>query len=192
MHLSEPVWTLNPDSLQNNCPFSVSLTLNNYPSGGADYTVQGPAIENLAASSSKEIIAPTRWNGDRIRKGSVLNVRVDLRLHKNRRSEVLLHPVLSSESNSKAFLSDYVSNIQGFSGVCPPYAMPFFVLRFYLQAQKVIPGSGCSVVEYTSAKCPCDQAYRPEDTSGTCGGTGPVHQAARVCGALAYTVVYCP
>ncbi|KAJ6554706.1 hypothetical protein B0H19DRAFT_1263019 [Mycena capillaripes] len=32
-------------------------------------------------------------------------------------------------------------------------------------------------------------AYRPGDTSGTCGGTGPVDQATRVSGSSGYTVV---
>ncbi|KAJ7454575.1 hypothetical protein B0H11DRAFT_2043877 [Mycena galericulata] len=71
---------------------------------------------------------------------------------------------------------DYdISNIQGFS-----------------VAQQIIPDSGCSTVTCTSENCPCDQAYRPGDTSGTCGGTGPVDQATRVCGSSGYTVVYCP
>ncbi|KAJ6590783.1 hypothetical protein B0H10DRAFT_2092061 [Mycena sp. CBHHK59/15] len=62
----------------------------------------------------------------------------------------------------------------------------------YSVPQQIIPDSGCSVVTCTSAGCPCDQAYRPGDTSGTCGGTGPVDQATRVCGSSGYTVVYCP
>ncbi|KAJ6579286.1 hypothetical protein B0H10DRAFT_2198778 [Mycena sp. CBHHK59/15] len=70
--------------------------------------------------------------------------------------------------------TDYdISNIQG-------YSVP----------QQIIPDSGCSVVTCTSAGCPCDQAYRPGDTSGTCGGTGPVDQATRVCGSSGYTVVF--
>ncbi|KAJ7717412.1 hypothetical protein B0H14DRAFT_3521991 [Mycena olivaceomarginata] len=32
-------------------------------------------------------------------------------------------------------------------------------------------------------------AYRPGDTSGTCGGTGPKDQATRVSGASGFTVV---
>ncbi|KAB5588060.1 hypothetical protein CTheo_8496 [Ceratobasidium theobromae] len=35
-------------------------------------------------------------------------------------------------------------------------------------------------------------AYRPGDMSGSCGGTGPVDQAVRACGAADFTVVYCP
>ncbi|KAJ7872554.1 hypothetical protein B0H13DRAFT_2349428 [Mycena leptocephala] len=67
---------------------------------------------------------------------------------------------------------DYnISNIQGFS-----------------VAQQIIPNSG-AVVTCTSATCPCDQAYRPGDTSGTCGGTGPVDQATRVGASGGYTVV---
>ncbi|KAJ7731546.1 hypothetical protein B0H16DRAFT_1469111 [Mycena metata] len=69
--------------------------------------------------------------------------------------------------------TDYdISNIQGFS-------VP----------QQIIPDGGAGVVTCTSANCPCNQAYRPGDTSGTCGGTGPVDQAPRVSGSSGYTVV---
>ncbi|KAJ7684068.1 hypothetical protein B0H14DRAFT_3534839 [Mycena olivaceomarginata] len=67
---------------------------------------------------------------------------------------------------------DYdISNIQGFS-------VP----------QKIIPDSG-TVLTCTSAGCPCNEAYRPGDTSGTCGGTGPKDRATRVSGASGFTVV---
>ncbi|ELU45405.1 hypothetical protein AG1IA_00545 [Rhizoctonia solani AG-1 IA] len=39
---------------------------------------------------------------------------------------------------------------------------------------------------------PTWQAYRPGDTSGTCGGTGPVDQAVRACGSNDFTITYCP
>ncbi|KAJ7494231.1 hypothetical protein B0H11DRAFT_2392399 [Mycena galericulata] len=68
---------------------------------------------------------------------------------------------------------DYdISNIQGFS-----------------VAQQIIPDSGCDTVTCTSVDCPCNEAYRPGDTSGTCGGTGPLDQATRTCGSSGYTVV---
>ncbi|KAJ7794957.1 hypothetical protein B0H14DRAFT_3496487 [Mycena olivaceomarginata] len=67
---------------------------------------------------------------------------------------------------------DYdISNIQGFS-------VP----------QKIIPDSG-TVLTCTSAGCPCNEAYCPGDTSGTCGGTGPKDRATRVSGASGFTVV---
>ncbi|KAF8179533.1 hypothetical protein K438DRAFT_1977241 [Mycena galopus ATCC 62051] len=69
--------------------------------------------------------------------------------------------------------SDYgISNIQGFS-----------------VAQKIIPGVSGATVTCTSKDCPCNEAYRPGDTSGTCGGTGPVDQATRVGASSDYTVV---
>ncbi|KAF8189153.1 hypothetical protein K438DRAFT_1971799 [Mycena galopus ATCC 62051] len=65
--------------------------------------------------------------------------------------------------------TDYdISNIQGFS-----------------VAQSIIPDSGITVT-CTSVDCACDQAYRPGDTSGTCGGTGPVDQATRVSSSPGY------
>ncbi|KAJ7476631.1 hypothetical protein FB451DRAFT_1460902 [Mycena latifolia] len=144
-------------TLRNNCPFKVSLTLSNFPPGGADYT--GGVSKTLLAFG-KAPCSMTEWTFDSAKIGG---------------------------------RNDYdISNIQGFSVVCASYAMSFFILWFDVQAQKIVPGNGCSVVKCSSAKCPCDQAYRPGDTSGTCGGTGPVDQATRVCGASAYTVVYCP
>ncbi|KAJ7291826.1 hypothetical protein C8J57DRAFT_1274028 [Mycena rebaudengoi] len=72
-----------------------------------------------------------------------------------------------------------ISNIQGFS-----------------VAQQIIPDGGCSTVTCTKVNCPCNQAYRPNDISGTCGGTGPVDQARRFCAcgdsAIGFTVIYCP
>ncbi|KAF7342510.1 COP8 protein [Mycena venus] len=70
---------------------------------------------------------------------------------------------------------DYdISNIQGFS-----------------IAQRIIPDKG-ETLTCEKAKCPCKQAYRPGDTSGTCGGTGPVDQATRESAGSGFTVVYCP
>ncbi|KAF8179543.1 hypothetical protein K438DRAFT_2021598 [Mycena galopus ATCC 62051] len=69
--------------------------------------------------------------------------------------------------------TDYdISNIQGFS-----------------VAQQIIPGVSGATVTCTSEDCPCNEAYRPGDTSGTCGGTGPVDQATRVGASSDYTVV---
>ncbi|KAG9103370.1 hypothetical protein FRC06_011249 [Ceratobasidium sp. 370] len=52
--------------------------------------------------------------------------------------------------------------------------------------------TSCGSVTCTSATCPCNQAYRPGDTSGTCGGTGPVDQAVRACANPNFTITYCP
>ncbi|KAG8770386.1 hypothetical protein FRC12_004294, partial [Ceratobasidium sp. 428] len=63
-------------------------------------------------------------------------------------------------------------------------------IQAYSVAQAV--SSSCGSVTCTSAGCPCNQAYRPGDTSGTCGGTGPVDQAVRACGGGDFTITYCP
>ncbi|KAG8790377.1 hypothetical protein FRC12_012016, partial [Ceratobasidium sp. 428] len=63
-------------------------------------------------------------------------------------------------------------------------------IQAYSVAQSV--SSSCGSVTCTSAGCPCNQAYRPGDTSGTCGGTGPVDQAVRACGGSDFTITYCP
>ncbi|KAJ7603686.1 hypothetical protein DFH06DRAFT_1151672 [Mycena polygramma] len=44
--------------LQNNCNFGVGMTLSNFPHNGVDYT--GPAIPDIPAHSSHDIIVPTR------------------------------------------------------------------------------------------------------------------------------------
>jgi len=61
--------------------------------------------------------------------------------------------------------------------------------------QSVSVGIGnCGSTTCTSGDCPCNQAYRRGDYSGTCGGSGPVDQAVRACGAgeVPITVTFCP
>ncbi|KAJ6550267.1 hypothetical protein B0H19DRAFT_1074130 [Mycena capillaripes] len=150
-------------TLRNNCAFAVGMTLSNFPHSGVDYT--GPPIPDIPAFSSQDVTVPTGWNG-----------------------RICDHPPNSvsfgqagcsmTEWNFDAVniggQTDYdISNIQGFS-----------------VAQKIIPDDGCAVVACTGVDCACDQAYRPGDISGTCGGTGPVDQATRTCGSPGYTVVF--
>ncbi|KAJ7478204.1 hypothetical protein FB451DRAFT_1241615 [Mycena latifolia] len=161
-------------TLRNNCAFGVGLTLSNFPHDGVDYT--GPAIGDIPAHSSKDITVPTRWNGricDRPpNSGCENDCFGGIAVGKAPCSMT----EWTFDSANIGGQNDYdISNIQGFS-----------------VAQQIIPDSGCSVVTCTSANCPCNEAYRPGDTSGTCGGTGPVDQATRVCGVSGYTVVYCP
>ncbi|KAJ7626090.1 hypothetical protein FB45DRAFT_1030396 [Roridomyces roridus] len=161
-------------TLRNNCGFAVGMTVSSFPHSGVDYT--GPAIPDIPAGGSYNLVVPTGWNG-----------------------RICDHPPNSGCQNDcfggiafgEAGCSmtewnfdatniggntDYdISNIQGFS-------VP----------QKIIPPSGCDAVTCTSVDCPCNEAYRPGDTSGTCGGTGPLDQATRVCASGDYTVVYCP
>ncbi|KAJ7611998.1 hypothetical protein DFH06DRAFT_1243853 [Mycena polygramma] len=161
-------------TLRNNCAFAVGMTISSFPHNGVDYT--GAPIPDIPAFSSHDVIVPSGWNG-----------------------RICDHPPNSGcqndcfggiafgeagcsmtewtfDSSNIGGNNDYdISNIQGFS-----------------VAQRIIPDSGCDTVTCTDVNCPCNQAYRPGDTSGTCGGTGPVDQASRVCGSSGYTVVYCP
>ena len=170
--------TANADhriTLKNNCPWGVGLTLSNFPHAGVDYT--GPPIGDIAAGTSKVITVPTRWNGricDRPPNSGCENDCFGGIAFGKPGCSMTEWTFDSPNINGQ---TDYdISNIQG-------YSVP----------QQIIPdGSGCSIVTCTSVNCPCNQAYRPNDTSGTCGGTGPVDQASRVCGSSGYTVVYCP
>ncbi|KAJ7105701.1 hypothetical protein C8R44DRAFT_987638 [Mycena epipterygia] len=161
-------------TLRNNCAWGVGLTLSNFPHSGVDYT--GPAIGDIGAFTSKDITVPTGWNGricDRPPGSGCENDCFGGIAFGEASCSMTEWTFDSANINGN---NDYdISNIQGYS-----------------VAQRIIPDSGCSTVTCTSATCPCDQAYRPGDTSGTCGGTGPVDQASRVCGSSGYTVVYCP
>ncbi|KAJ7866236.1 hypothetical protein B0H14DRAFT_3133222 [Mycena olivaceomarginata] len=165
-------------TLRNNCNFAVGMTLSNFPHNGVDYT--GPAIPDIPAKSSHDITVPVRWNG----KSLVTPMWINDCFGGIAFGEAACSMTeWTFDSANIGGQTDYdISNIQGFS-----------------VAQQIIPDSG-AVVTCTSAGCPCDQAYRPGDTSGTCGGTGPVDQATRVSGSSGYTVVviyaavysYCP
>ncbi|KAJ6608374.1 hypothetical protein B0H10DRAFT_2068046 [Mycena sp. CBHHK59/15] len=162
-------------TLRNNCAFGVGMTLSNFPHDGVDYT--GPAIPDIAAFSSTSITVPTGFMASRWRLLTFLG-----RICDRPPGSVAFGEAPCSmtewtfDSPNIGGQTDYdISNIQGFS-------VP----------QQILPPSGCPVVTCTSAGCPCDQAYRPGDTSGTCGGAGPVDQATRVCESAGYTIVYCP
>ncbi|KAJ7500502.1 hypothetical protein B0H11DRAFT_2378317 [Mycena galericulata] len=155
-------------TLRNNCPWGVGMTLSNFPHNGAAYNGE------LSTSTSFCV------------------------------ASVITRPTLAAKMTASAgwtFNSaniggqdDYdISNIQGFSVV--RIRFPFFntvAQVVVIKAQQIIPDSGCDTVTCTSVDCPCNEAYRPGDTSGTCGGTGPLDQATRTCGSSGYTVVYCP
>ncbi|KAJ7800152.1 hypothetical protein B0H14DRAFT_2616448 [Mycena olivaceomarginata] len=84
------------------------------------------------------------------------------------------------------WFSDYdISNIQGFSVVRRAIFWRQATHLCSAKPQQIIPDSG-TVLTCTSAGCPCNEAYRPGDTSGTCGGTGPKDQATRVSGASGF------
>ncbi|KAF8178869.1 hypothetical protein K438DRAFT_1977726 [Mycena galopus ATCC 62051] len=164
-------------TLQNDCPWAVTMVLSNFPNDGAAYT--GPAIPSIAAGTSWNLVVPTGWNGKHV--ASVITLRAQ-DVTTTASEEVVAFGEAACSMTEWTFDSanlggqtDYdISNIQGFS-----------------VAQEIIPQSGETVI-CTSVDCACDQAYRPGDTSGTCGGTGPVDQATRVGASAGYTVVYCP
>ncbi|KAJ7498221.1 hypothetical protein B0H11DRAFT_2226358 [Mycena galericulata] len=172
--------TANADhtiTLRNNCAWGVGMTLSNYPHNGVDYT--GPAIPDIAAGTSWDLTVPTGWNGkcricDRPpNSGCENDCFGGIAFGEAACSMTEACSTWTFDSANLGGQDDYdISNIQGFS-----------------VAQQILPNSGCSVVTCTSEDCPCDQAYRPGDTSGTCGGTGPVDQATRVCGSSGYTIV---
>ncbi|KAK7051891.1 COP8 protein [Favolaschia claudopus] len=158
-------------TLRNNCAWGVGLTLSNFPHAGVDYT--GPAIGDIGAGQSKDITVPDRWNGricDRPPNSGCENDCFGGIAFG--RAACSMTEWNFDSVNGK---TDYdISNIQGFS-----------------VAQRIIPDNG-ETLTCTNVNCPCNQAYRPNDTSGTCGGTGPVDQATRVAGSSGFTVVFCP
>ncbi|KAJ7166540.1 hypothetical protein C8R43DRAFT_986304 [Mycena crocata] len=162
-------------TLRNNCAWGVGLTLSNFPHNGVDYT--GPAIGDIPAKTSRDITVPNGWNGricDRPPNSGCQNDcfgGIAFGLPGCSMTEWIFNAASIGGKH------DYdISNIQGFS-----------------VAQQIIPDpSGCETLTCTNVNCPCNEAYRPNDTSGTCGGTGPLDQATRVCGSSGFTVVYCP
>ncbi|KAF7340552.1 COP8 protein [Mycena sanguinolenta] len=161
-------------TLRNNCPFGVGMTVSNFPNQGAAYT--GNTAPDIPAGQSFALVVPTGWNGricDRPPNSGCEN---------NCFGGIAFGEAACSmtewtfDSANIGGNTDYdISNIQGFS-----------------VAQQIIPGVSGDTLTCTSANCPCNEAYRPGDTSGTCGGTGPVDQATRVGASSDYTVVYCP
>ncbi|KAJ6452460.1 hypothetical protein C8R45DRAFT_1040704 [Mycena sanguinolenta] len=161
-------------TLRNNCPWGVGMTISNFPNQGAAYT--GNTAPDIPAGQSYAVSVPTGWNGricDRPPNSGCEN---------NCFGGIAFGEAACSmtewtfDSSNIGGNTDYdISNIQGFS-----------------VGQQIIPGVSGATVTCTSADCPCNEAYRPGDTSGTCGGTGPVDQATRVGASSDYTVVYCP
>ncbi|KAJ7834427.1 hypothetical protein B0H13DRAFT_2109779, partial [Mycena leptocephala] len=137
-------------TLRNNCNFAVGMTLSNFPHNGVDYT--GPAIPDIAAKTSHDITVPTRYAARRICDRCQNDCFGGIAFGEAPCSMT----EWTFDSANIGGQTDYdISNIQGFS-----------------VAQQIIPNSG-AVVTCTSATCPCDQAYRPGDTSGTCGEPAP-------------------
>ncbi|KAJ6468544.1 hypothetical protein C8R47DRAFT_1078337 [Mycena vitilis] len=158
-------------TLRNNCGRAMELKISSYPHAGTDY--HGPAIPKIAAGASHVVTVPKGVRKRLLRRNRVRQSRLlDDRAPFDRCDQWTFN---SAKINGHV---DYdISNIQGFS-----------------VAQRIIPETAChsqksGTVTCKSKTCPCNEAYRPGDTSGTCGGTGPVDQASRVCASSGYTVV---
>lgn len=162
-------------TLRNNCPWGVGLTLSNFPHAGVDYT--GPAIGDIPAGQSKDIFVPDHWNGRICDRPPGSGCENDCFGGIAFGEAPCSMTEWTFDSPNIGGNHDYdISNIQG-------YSVP----------QQIIPDAGgCDWLTCTSVNCPCDQAYRPGDTSGTCGGTQPIDRPTRVCGGYGFTVVYCP
>ncbi|KAJ7758389.1 hypothetical protein B0H16DRAFT_1885371 [Mycena metata] len=163
-------------TLRNNCPWGVGLTLSNFPHLGVDYT--GPAIPDIPAGTSHDVIVPSGWNG------RICDHPPNSGCQNDCFGGIAFGEAACSMTEWKFDSADIggrndydISNIQG-------YSVP----------QQIVPdaGAGCATLTCTDVNCPCNEAYRPGDTSGTCGGTGPKDQATRECAVSGYTVVYCP
>ncbi|KAF8142816.1 hypothetical protein K438DRAFT_1994530 [Mycena galopus ATCC 62051] len=177
-------------TLRNKCSFGVGMTVSNYPNQGAPYT--GNTAPNIPAGQSFAVVVP---NGSIEQVAFVIALRTPVCIFRVLRESFLTISFSGCENNCFGGIAfgeapcsmtewtfdsaniggktDYdISNIQGFS-----------------VAQQIIPGVSGATVTCTSANCPCNEAYRPGDTSGTCGGTGPVDQATRVGASSDYTVV---
>ncbi|KAJ7343750.1 hypothetical protein DFH08DRAFT_810302 [Mycena albidolilacea] len=139
---------------QNNCAWGFGLTLSNFPHNGVDYT--DCAIFMLGQAPQFRISRRIRATISLFLPGCQNDCFGGIAFGEA--------PCSMTEWNFDApdigGATDYdISNIQG-------YSVP----------QQIIPDSG-TVLTCTSATCPCNEAYRPGDTSGTCGGTGPKDQA---------------
>ncbi|KAJ6490111.1 hypothetical protein C8R45DRAFT_1097066 [Mycena sanguinolenta] len=177
-------------TLRNNCAFGVGMTVSNYPNLGPPYT--GNTAPNIAAGQSFAVVVP---NGSFHQVAFVIALRTPVCIFRVLGEPFLTISFAGCENNcfggiafgeapcsmtewdfdaaSIGGQTDYdISNIQGYS-----------------VAQEIIPGVSGATVTCTSEDCPCNEAYRPGDISGTCGGTGPVDQATRVGASSDYTVV---
>ncbi|KAG8776705.1 hypothetical protein FRC12_000771 [Ceratobasidium sp. 428] len=113
---------------------------------GAAYN--GPAIGTIAAKGSHKVTVPDGWDGRICEStGGCANGCYGQ------------CSMVEFNMNSGGLNWYDISNIQAFT-----------------VAQKIQAGAGCDAVSCGAANCPCKQAYRPGDTSGTCGGSGPVDQ----------------
>ncbi|CAE6342663.1 unnamed protein product [Rhizoctonia solani] len=129
---------------------------------GSPYT--GAARVDIGAKTSKSVSVPNGWIG--------------------RVCDVAGDGSCANNCYGKCSMSEFNMNAGGLN-----YYDISNILSFTV-AQSI--SSSCGSVTCTSVNCPCNQAYRPGDTSGTCGGTGPVDQAVRACAGNDFTITYCP
>ncbi|KAJ7177178.1 hypothetical protein C8R46DRAFT_1078311, partial [Mycena filopes] len=164
-------------TLRNNCGFAVGMTLSNFP-GNVVYN--GPAIPAIQAGASFDVNVPNGYAIPIV----FFSPKPFLTPCENDCFGGIAFGKAACSMTEWNFnaasiggVNDYdISNIQGFS-------VP----------QQIVPDNGGgAVVTCKDVNCPCNEAYRPGDISGTCGGTGPLDQATRTSGVAGYTVVYCP
>ncbi|KAF8709736.1 PCI domain, partial [Rhizoctonia solani] len=129
---------------------------------GSPYT--GAARVDVPAKSSKSVVVPDGWDG------RVCDV------------------TASGSSANNCYGACSMAEFNMNSGGLNWYDISNILA--YTVPQKI--SSSCDSVTCTSAGCPCNQAYRPGDKTGTCGGTGPLDQAVRACGGNDFTITYCP
>ncbi|KAG8772554.1 hypothetical protein FRC12_003009 [Ceratobasidium sp. 428] len=151
-------------TLHNNCSRAVALQLSSR--SGTPY--KGPAIGSISAKGTKAVTVPDDWSGSICESvGGCANNCVG-------KCSMTEFEMNTGSLPGIRWNRYDISNVQGFT-----------------IAQRI--SIVCGNVTCTSANCPCDQAYRPGDVSGTCGG-GRADQARYACGfaGAAMSVIYCP
>ncbi|CAE6444291.1 unnamed protein product [Rhizoctonia solani] len=129
---------------------------------GSPYT--GAARVDVPAKSSKSVVVPDGWDG--------------------RVCDVTASGSCANNCYGACSMAEFNMNSGGLNWY------DISNILAYTVPQKI--SSSCDSVTCTSAGCPCNQAYRPGDKTGTCGGTGPLDQAVRACGGNDFTITYCP
>ncbi|KAJ8091099.1 hypothetical protein AAF712_007686 [Marasmius tenuissimus] len=154
-------------TITNKCGNSVNAVIANTRCGysprcgdAVDFTGAQPGT--IAAGKSKTVTIPSRWVGRIFNQNGKCGA-------KGEKCTILEYNL---DSGNQFTPQSYdISNIQGFT-------------------QSISTGAaGCQTVTCKDVNCPCNQAYRPGDTTG-CGSDQPV----RACGAgnIAFNVVFCP
>lgn len=159
-------------TFHNACGWAVGQTVSNYPGGGG---FNGPFQLSIPAGGRQSITVNDGWNGRICDKPPNSGCENDCwgGIAFGKASCSMTEFKMNGDRNLNYY---NISNIQGYSVA--------------LMIQPV--GSGCENLICQGVNCPCKQAYRPGDISGTCGGTGALDQAVRACGNRDFNVIFCP